>query len=138
QGHPHPVLRPPQRRRDVAHGVLPRGPRAPAHPARGHRLRLLRGPHDLRPHRREGLDLQGRGARHACRAPGPGCCSRRCAGSRWRRRCRRSSRPWRRASEPRHPHRPSGPHRRARRGCCSRGDRGCARRGRPDHRTGGL
>ena len=28
QGHPDPVLGPPQRRRDVAHGVLPRGPRA--------------------------------------------------------------------------------------------------------------
>ena len=40
--------------------VLPRGPGAAAHAARGHRLRLLRGAHDLRPHRREGLDLQGR------------------------------------------------------------------------------
>ena len=54
--------RPPRRRRDVALGVLPRGPGAAAHAARRHRLRLLRGPHDLRPHRREGLDLQGRGA----------------------------------------------------------------------------
>ena len=35
--------------------------RVPLHThARGHRLRLLRGPHDLRPHRREGLDQQGR------------------------------------------------------------------------------
>ena len=31
-----------------------------AHAARGHRLRLPRGPHHLRPHRREGLDQQGR------------------------------------------------------------------------------
>ena len=101
QGHPDPVLRPPQRRRDVAHRVLPRGPRAPAHPACRHRLRLLRGPHDLRPHRREGLDLQGRGRRHPCRAPGPG---RRPRG---RARSQRSSaaqrRARRRASHPRHP-----------------------------------
>ena len=41
-------------------GVLPRGPGAAAHAAREHRLRLLRGPHDVRPDRREGVDLQGR------------------------------------------------------------------------------
>ena len=50
-----------------------------AHPACRHRLRLLRGQDDLRPHRREGLDLQGRGRRHPCRASGPGCCPRRCS-----------------------------------------------------------
>ena len=48
------------------HRVLPRGSRPAAHAAREHRLRLLRGPHHLRPHRREGLDLQGR--RHCPRA----------------------------------------------------------------------
>jgi small subunit ribosomal protein S3 len=37
------------------------GRRAAAHPPRRHRLRLLRGPHDLRLHRREVLDLQRRG-----------------------------------------------------------------------------
>jgi small subunit ribosomal protein S3 len=36
-------------------GLLGR-PRAAPHPARRHRLRLLRGPHHLRTHRREGLD----------------------------------------------------------------------------------
>ena len=41
-------------------GVLPRRPGAAAHAARQHRLRLLRGPHHVRPDRREGLDLQGR------------------------------------------------------------------------------
>ena len=60
QGHPGAVLRPPRRRGDVALGVLPRGSRAAAHAAREHRLRLLRGPHHVRPHRRQGLDLQGR------------------------------------------------------------------------------
>ena len=60
QGHPGAVLRPPRRRRDEPLGVLPRGSGAAAHAAREHRLRLLRGPDHLRPHRREGLDLQGR------------------------------------------------------------------------------
>src|ERR687889_758838 len=40
-------------------GLL-RRPRAAAHPARGHRLRLLRGPHHVRPHRLQGVDQQGR------------------------------------------------------------------------------
>ena len=62
-------------------GVLPRGPGAPAHAARRHRLRLLRGPHDLRPDRREGLDLQGRRRRHPRRARGAGRRARRCSGS---------------------------------------------------------
>ena len=60
QGHPGAVLGSPRRRRDEPLGVLPRGSRAAAHAAREHRLRLLRGPHDVRSHRREGLDLQGR------------------------------------------------------------------------------
>ena len=59
RGHPHPVLRPPRRRRDEPVGVLPRGPGSAAHAARRHRLRLLRGPHPVRPDRRQGLDLQG-------------------------------------------------------------------------------
>ena len=65
QGHPDPVLRTSGRRRDEPVGVLPRGSRAAAHPAGGHRLRLLRGQDHLRPDRREGLDLQGRQVRHA-------------------------------------------------------------------------
>ena len=39
--------------------VLPRGSGAAAHAARRHRLRPVRGPHHVRPHRREGVDLQG-------------------------------------------------------------------------------
>ena len=58
-GHPDPVLGSSGRRRDEPVGVLPRGSGAAAHAARRHRLRLLRGHDDLRPDRREGLDLQG-------------------------------------------------------------------------------
>ena len=65
-----------------------------AHPACRHRLRLLRGQDHLRPHRREGLDLQGRGRRHPCRAPGPAGCPRRCP------RPRRPSRPTRGGERP--------------------------------------
>ena len=54
------VSRPPRRRRDGAHRELLRRSRPAAHAARGHRLRLLRGAHDVRPHRREVLDQQGR------------------------------------------------------------------------------
>ena len=54
------VLRPPRRRGDEPLRVLPRGSCAAAHAPREHRLRLLRGPDHLRPHRREGVDLQGR------------------------------------------------------------------------------
>ncbi len=49
-----------------------------AHPARQHRLRLLRGQDHLRPHRRQGVDLQGRreehrrGPRRQRRAPAAG------------------------------------------------------------------
>ena len=39
------------------HRVLSRGPRSAAHAAGRHRLRLLRGSHDVRPYRRQGLDL---------------------------------------------------------------------------------
>ena len=60
QGHPGAGLRPPRRRRDEPDRVLPRGSGAAAHAAGQHRVRLLRGPYHLRPHRREGLDLQGR------------------------------------------------------------------------------
>ena len=58
--HPGAVLGPPRRRRDEPHRVVPRGSGAAAHAAGRHRLRLPRGPHHLRPHRREGVDLQGR------------------------------------------------------------------------------
>ena len=60
QGHPGAGLRPPRRRRDEPHRVLPRGSGSAAHAAGQHRVRLLRGPYHVRPHRREGLDLQGR------------------------------------------------------------------------------
>ena len=62
--------------------------------------------HDLRPHRREGLDLQGRGRRHPCRAPGPAGRPRRCPRSR-----RSSQHPWRRPSEPWLARRPRSSHR---------------------------
>ena len=50
---------------------LLRRPRAAAHAARRHRLRLLRGPHDVRPHRRQVLDQQGRDHARRLRRPGP-------------------------------------------------------------------
>ncbi len=53
--------------RDVAPGDGHGGPRAPSHPPRRHRLRDGRSPHHLRPHRRQGLDLQGR---HPARSQG--------------------------------------------------------------------
>jgi small subunit ribosomal protein S3 len=59
QGHPGAVLGSPGRGRDVALGVLPRGSGPAAHAARRHRLRPVRGPHLVRPHRRQGVDLQG-------------------------------------------------------------------------------
>ena len=130
QGHPGAVLGPPRRRRDVALGVLPRGPGAAAHAARGHRLRLLRGQDHLRPHRREGLDLQGRRRRQPRRARGRCTCSRRRRppasrpSARARRRAPRlataSGRRWRgrRATEQARPPpaaRPRRPHRQRRR-----------------------
>ena len=71
QGHPGAVLGPSRRRGDEPLGVLPRGSGAAAHAARRHRLRPLRGQDHLRPHRREGLDLQGRHRRSARPAPRP-------------------------------------------------------------------
>ena len=50
----------PRRRRDGAHRGLLGRPRAAAHDAGRHRLRLLRGAHDVRPDRRQVLDQQGR------------------------------------------------------------------------------
>ena len=61
QGRQGPGLRPPGRRGDGPHRGLFRRPRAAAHPAGQHRLRLLRGAHDDRPDRRQVLDQQGRG-----------------------------------------------------------------------------
>ena len=55
----YPVLRSSGWGRNVPLRVLPRRPCAPAHPACEHRLRLLRSKDHLRPHRRQGLDLQG-------------------------------------------------------------------------------
>ena len=55
-----PVRRPPRRHRDEPLRELLRGPRAAAHDPRRHRLRLRRGEDDVRPHRRQGLDQQGR------------------------------------------------------------------------------
>jgi small subunit ribosomal protein S3 len=80
QGLQDPGLRPPRRRRDGAHRDVLRRSRPAAHAARRHRLRLLRGAHDLRAHRREVLDQQGRDhARrlhrrrpHLARRPAPG------------------------------------------------------------------
>ena len=68
QGREGPGLRPPRRRRDGAHRGLLRRPRAAAHAARRHRLRLLRGEDHLRPHRREGVDQQGRDHAQGLRA----------------------------------------------------------------------
>ena len=62
-----------------------------AHAARGHRLRLLRGPHDVRPHRRQVLDQQGRDHAQGLLGPGPHLAGR-AAGRPAGRRPR--SRPW--------------------------------------------
>jgi ribosomal protein S3 len=48
------------RRRDEPLRVLPRGSGPAAHASCADRLRLLRGQDDLRSHRRQGVDLQGR------------------------------------------------------------------------------
>ena len=49
--------------------VLPRGSRAAAHPSCANRLRLLRGQDHVRPHRRQGVDLQGRRDRQGAARP---------------------------------------------------------------------
>ena len=71
------------------------GPARPApHAAPRHRLRLLRGPDDVRPHRRQVLDQQGRDHARRLHRPGPhvaGRARRRPAGA--RRRPPRRSRP---------------------------------------------
>ncbi len=85
-----PGLRPPRRCRDGPHRGLLGRPRAAAHAARQHRLRLLRGTHDDRPDRRQVLDQQGRGdarglprsARRRGQRAGAGRPARR--SSRWR------------------------------------------------------
>ena len=82
-------LRPPERRRNRAHRVVPRGPHPAAHLPRRHRLRPVRGADHLRRHRRQGVDLQGRSVRQGassssrrdrgCRPPRlPPCPRRRC------------------------------------------------------------
>ena len=58
--HARALRRPPGRRRDGAQRALQRGTRAAAHAARRHRLRLQGGTHHVRPHRRQGVDQQGR------------------------------------------------------------------------------
>ena len=91
--------------------------RVPLHTLRAeHRLRLLRGPHDLRPHRREGLDLQGRGL-------GQSRAEREAAAA--------AGAPRRAAARPSGPSAPSATQRRPRRrGRRGRGARAEARRGR--------
>ena len=71
EGLQDPGRRPPGRRRNGPLGVLLRRPRAAAHAARRHRLRLLRGPYDVRPHRRQVLDQQGRDHARRLRRSGP-------------------------------------------------------------------
>lgn len=59
--------------------------RVPLHAPRERRLRLLRGQDDLRPHRREGLDLQGRRQEHRRGSRRERCCPRRQPPGPWRR-----------------------------------------------------
>ena len=87
--HPHQLLGPARRRRDRAHGVVSRGPRAAAHAARRHRFRLRPGQDRLRRHRRQGVDLQGRD--HGARSDGGREARHRGPGGR-----RRRPAPWRR------------------------------------------
>ena len=98
QGRQGPGVRPPRRRGDGAHRGLLRRARPAAHDARRHRLRLLRGAHDLRADRREVLDQQGRDhARglhrhrpHRHERPGSG--DREGRGDEWARRTRQKTR----------------------------------------------
>ena len=69
-----------ERQRDRAFGVVSAGPSAAAHAARGHRLRFLRGAHDLRHHRRQDLGVP-RGYLRAEEAPRPGHRDRRVLGT---------------------------------------------------------
>ena len=131
QGREDPGVRPPRRRRDGAHRGLLGRPRAAAHAARRHRLRLLRGAHDLRPHRREGLDQQGRDHAQGLRA-GPD----RARGAAGRRAGRRRSRSGRRARPRRRRWRARPGWRRARPGGGGRGGRG-GRGGGPGGRPAG-
>ena len=71
---------PPERHRDRAHRVVPRGPRAAAHAARRHRLRPGRGEDHLRRDRHQGLGLQGRDHAQG-RGAAPRCRRRRRAGA---------------------------------------------------------
>ena len=68
-GHPHQLRRPSWRRRNRPHGVVPRGPRAPAHAARQLGLWHDHREDDLRHLRRQGVDIQGRD--HGPRPDGP-------------------------------------------------------------------
>ena len=98
QGRQGAGLRAPRRRRDGAHRGLLGRPRAAAHDARRHRLRLLRGAHDLRAHRREVLDQQGRDHARGLRRLRPHRHERSRAAERQRApgapRARRPQRPW--------------------------------------------
>ena len=69
-GHPHQLLGPSRRRRNRAHGMVSRRPRAAAYAARRRRLRRRHRLHHLRHLRRQGLDLQGRD--HGARLHGAG------------------------------------------------------------------
>ena len=91
-------LGPAGRRRDGPHRGLLGRPRPAPHDARRHRLRLPRGAHDLRPHRREGLDQQGRDHAQGLRVR-PDAARRAAAGERRR---------WRRRARPRRPRRRTG------------------------------
>ena len=60
QGHQGSRFGPSERQRNRAFGVVPPGPSAAAHAARGYRLRLCRGAHHLRRDRGQDLDLSRR------------------------------------------------------------------------------
>ena len=69
RGHPHPVCRPPGRRRDGSPGVVSRWARALAHASSRDRIRLRRGQDDLRDHWREVLGQPEGRKRERCRQP---------------------------------------------------------------------
>ncbi len=68
-----------ERERDRAFGVVSAGAVAAAHAARGHRLRICRGAHHLRHHRREDMDLSRRHLSAAAARAGGGGGQRRCS-----------------------------------------------------------